>query len=607
LEELANWTPNRPPSSGIVSPYLQPVFNLVTYEERYAPLARFFFEDVYIAAEPYAEILPRQDAAVIILQNGAIIDRKFALNGGSMGSFEGKRIGRAQNLERIAQEIITLKERYQKQESDLQTLKEKLKSAKKELPTPVIAQLQQQLQNKKVVFSGISSREQEYQNTLARLETREQNLKQEINQFLKEIEKIQPKRDELLDTVHELEEKLQTEKRGLQTKTEALAQLQQKVNQENIAFLNIKNTIANLKKDFRNNLDKIKEFDTRQKQIAQEIESNIKEVQELEAHKDDNNEQIAAMYETKKEKEQYIAILEDKVANAKNLIQQNENFIRGERKQKEELLQQLNALKDNATELRIKQNALLERLGVEWQVEISELQETALFPQGKDKTKLTDLEANLQKLREKYNKFGEVNTTAIEAYNEIKERYDYIQAQKDDLLKAREDLMTTMTEIDTTAKEQFMTAFNRIRDNFITVFRTLFTEHDTCDLVLSDPNDPLESPIEIIAKPKGKRPLTINQLSGGEKTLTATSLLFAIYLIKPAPFCIFDEVDAPLDDANIDKFNNIIREFSQDSQFIIVTHNKRTMVKTNIIYGVTMQEAGVSSVLPVDLTVLELN
>ena len=118
---------------------------------------------------------------------------------------------------------------------------------------------------------------------------------------------------------------------------------------------------------------------------------------------------------------------------------------------------------------------------------------------------------------------------------------------------------------------------------------------------IENPDSPLESSIEIIAKPKGKKPLTINQLSGGEKTLTATSLLFAIYLIKPAPFCIFDEVDAPLDDANIDKFNNIIHKFAEESQFIIVTHNKRTMVSTDVIYGITMAEQGVSRVVPVDL------
>ncbi len=126
-------------------------------------------------------------------------------------------------------------------------------------------------------------------------------------------------------------------------------------------------------------------------------------------------------------------------------------------------------------------------------------------------------------------------------------------------------------------------------------------------MILVDPANPLESPINIIAKPKGKKPLTINQLSGGEKTLTATALLFAIYLFKPAPFCIFDEVDAPLDDHNIDKFNKLIRRFSENSQFIIVTHNKKTMETTDIIYGVTMVEQGVSRVVPVDFRGLVLN
>ena len=161
--------------------------------------------------------------------------------------------------------------------------------------------------------------------------------------------------------------------------------------------------------------------------------------------------------------------------------------------------------------------------------------------------------------------------------------------------------MTTIGEIDLVAKATFLDSFYKIKDNFIKVFRSLFTEEDDCDLILSDPENPLESTIDIIAKPKGKKPLSINQLSGGEKTLTATSLLFAIYLLKPAPFCIFDEVDAPLDDANIDKFNNIIKDFSKESQFIIVTHNKRTMASTDVIYGITMIEQGVSRVVPVDL------
>ena len=172
-------------------------------------------------------------------------------------------------------------------------------------------------------------------------------------------------------------------------------------------------------------------------------------------------------------------------------------------------------------------------------------------------------------------------------------------------MEAKGNLLSTIKEIDSTAKIQFMEAFTKVRENFIHTFRILFTQDDDCDLILSDMENPLEASIEIIAKPKGKRPLTISQLSGGEKTLTATALLFSLYLLKPAPFCIFDEVDAPLDDTNIAKFNNIIQKFSQESQFIIVTHNKQTMASVDVIYGVTMLEQGVSRVVPVDFRILE--
>ena len=161
--------------------------------------------------------------------------------------------------------------------------------------------------------------------------------------------------------------------------------------------------------------------------------------------------------------------------------------------------------------------------------------------------------------------------------------------------------MQTIKEIDDTAREKFMSTFISCRAHFMNVFRSLFNEEDSCDLILSNPDNPLESDIDIVAKPKGKRPLSINQLSGGEKTLTATALLFSLYLLKPAPFCIFDEVDAPLDDTNIDKFNTIIRQFSNQSQFIVVSHNKRTIANTDIIYGVTMVEQGVSQIVAVDM------
>jgi chromosome segregation protein len=245
-------------------------------------------------------------------------------------------------------------------------------------------------------------------------------------------------------------------------------------------------------------------------------------------------------------------------------------------------------------------NALKERMSVEFSVDIADLLDKEYQPTEPIESE-SDMKNKTEKLKRQLDEFGAINSTAMEAYREMNERYNFIQSQKKDLAEARASLMLTIKEIDTTAREKFMDAFVKVRESFIEVFRSLFNEEDSCDLVLSDPENPLESDIEILARPKGKRPLSINQLSGGEKTLTATALLFSLYLLKPAPFCIFDEVDAPLDDTNIDKFNNIIRTFSNRSQFIVVSHNKRTIASTDIIYGVTMVEEGVSKVVAVDL------
>lgn len=205
----------------------------------------------------------------------------------------------------------------------------------------------------------------------------------------------------------------------------------------------------------------------------------------------------------------------------------------------------------------------------------------------------------VNELKEKIKKIGPVNPLAYTEYQEEKERLEFLQKQRDDLIESEKDLIKTIEEINTTAITLFNETFEKIKESFKKIFRTLFDPGDEADLILEEGVEPLEAKIEIIAKPKGKRPTSIDLLSGGEKTLTAIALLFAIYLVKPSPFCVLDEVDAPLDDANIDRFCRLLKEFSDRTQFIIVTHNKRTMEAAENLYGVTMQEEGVSKLVGV--------
>jgi len=213
-----------------------------------------------------------------------------------------------------------------------------------------------------------------------------------------------------------------------------------------------------------------------------------------------------------------------------------------------------------------------------------------------------EVSTEVHSLKQQAKNLGPVNLLAYSEYEEEHERLDFLLKQRDDLVESEKDLLNTIKEINDAAHTIFIETFEKIRVNFQKIFGSLFDVGDEADLILQEGVDPLEAKIEITAKPKGKKPASIEQLSGGEKTLTATALLFAIYLVKPSPFCIMDEVDAPLDDANIDRFSKLLEDFSNNTQFIIVTHNKRTMNAAETMYGVTMQEEGISKLAGVRFT-----
>jgi chromosome segregation protein len=208
--------------------------------------------------------------------------------------------------------------------------------------------------------------------------------------------------------------------------------------------------------------------------------------------------------------------------------------------------------------------------------------------------------AELLALASDIERLGPINMLAVEEFAEESQRLGFLQGQRDDLTKARDDLQNAIREINKTAKELFVDTFNQVKLNFHTTFQTLF-EGGECDIRLEQEDDPLESPIDIIASPRGKRTQRIHLLSGGERALTALALLFAIYLVKPSPFCVLDEVDAPLDEANIGRFISMLKEFKTNTQFIVITHNPRTMEAADWLYGVTMEEPGISSIVGVRL------
>ena len=210
-----------------------------------------------------------------------------------------------------------------------------------------------------------------------------------------------------------------------------------------------------------------------------------------------------------------------------------------------------------------------------------------------DSTNWDEIKAEVDALRQRIGAMGAVNLVAIEEYSELKQRYEFLKTQNDDLASAKAQLLKAIDDINQTSLEQFQVTFDQIRKNFAYTFNILFGG-GRAEIELVTADDPLESGIEIVAQPPGTKLKGITLLSGGQKTLTAVALLFALYMVKPSPFCLLDELDAPLDESNIHRFTNLLKQFVKESQFIIITHNKSTVSAARAIYGVTMEERGVS-------------
>jgi chromosome segregation protein len=268
-----------------------------------------------------------------------------------------------------------------------------------------------------------------------------------------------------------------------------------------------------------------------------------------------------------------------------------EHTLDEERRRAARLAEELHHAELRLTELGGRRTAIRERLEAEWRRPLDEMLASITPVEVDDET----LRSELARLREELESIGPVNPLAIEEHEEEVKRLDFLTAQRADLTSARNSLQQAIREIDMTARELFLATFTQVRENFRQIFMTLFGGGE-CDLRLENPEAPLDCDIEIHASPRGKRTQRIHLLSSGERALVALSLLFGIFLTKPSPFCLLDEVDAPLDDQNVGRYVRMLNQFKSKTQFIVITHNPRTTTEAaDAVYGVTMQEPGVSS------------
>ncbi len=571
-----------------------PATDIVEYDQKYANLVKYLLGNVLIAEDESA--LENANGSIILERHGKYVKGKYALTGGSVGLFEGKKIGRAKNLEKLIAEIEEQEVIVNSIKADIQSKHDEVLDFNNQLQEKNIAETQRLIQELTNKSFGVQNRIDSLHSANQSAENRIKEMSQQLEVSKQSIQADRNALDQFNTELAAMLAQIQAVEADYAAAEMAYNAINAQYNDSNIALAKQQAKLTAIKQESafkKNQLDELKQ--QIESSTAQLTEANTTIAETAAALQGIENE-LLELYRRKEDDGKILNEADQAYYNMRNTLNERESELRLKVKEKEQIDQLLNLIKDKINELRLQLAGIKERLNVEFKVDIDQILDE---PRETEET-LEDLQADCDRMKKRLENIGEINPTAIEAFTEMKKRYDFIVEQKNDLVEAKDSLMQTIQEVEATANQKFLTTFNNVRENFQRVFKALFTEEDTADMILENPDDLAETGIDIVAKPKGKRPTSITQLSGGEKTLTATALLFAIYLIKPAPFCILDEVDAPLDDANVGKFTNMIRQFSKESQFIMVTHNKTTMATVDVIYGVTMQEQGVSKLVPVD-------
>jgi chromosome segregation protein len=580
-------------------------YNLVECSDVYRPLVKSLLGEYIIvenmqSARRQAELLQGERINLITL-DGEVLSTWGPIKGGGHVSSEAGVIGRKEQVEQLQ---IRLQETFAELGKD-----EKEHERLENLCKDAFAKRQELVKKLKAAEENVN----EVDMQLAQLEF-------ESKRESESSSKLQSEKDEQLDYESSLTERAKTIAPSLTDLEEnkwkfeseykqlndELAQLDVTVKEYRDIAQDSRMVLVGLKGEERHlqeNSAKLQEYNKELRaslrRTNEEITSSEQEHKELEKRIDDNKKSIEKDFEQHREFEKTVHELEQTYQQGKETLEIREKHVKELRNERDMVSESFHGMELRVSELQMRSEKIRDRIKEEYNFQL----EKAEIDVSLDVQQLQD---QIGTMKNRLNSMGPVNLLALQEFEKEQERLDFMQTQKNDLVEAEANLAETIRVINKTAREQFVETFEKIRDNFITVFSGFF-EDGKANLSLADSSDPLEAEIIIEADPKGRRLSALTLLSGGEKTLTAISILFAIYLVKPSPFCILDEVDAPLDDANIGRFVNAIRKFSDNTQFLIVTHNKLTMRAADCLYGITMEQEGVSKVVSVDFEEMQLN
>lgn len=574
--------------------------------DEYTLLYRYLLDEFIIVENAdIARKLSQDNFIKFITLDGDIITGSFMRAGGRT-NIESLKIGREKLIAELQSQIAELEESIESESKKLQEIKTSYAAIDIEIRLNKIQEVKANVLSGKNRIEQINYLKQQTNNLINSYNSENDELSSSNKELSLKMDLLIAEIEDAENTKYQREKELEHFTTELENLADSLTAKREEYNTFNIEITKMNAELSNLENEHIRTVENIKskkntiearamecgEYETEIKKQNAEIESyhndgtvsgfrpKLRLLETEKAGIESDFSLIRSEYEVKRR-------LVDKVEHEqKELRTSRDNIIEYIHKNEMQLTKDRLEIKEH-------KDKVLEEY--ELNIEYTHFEDNNIFDFIRTK-------AEIDRLRNKLRQLGGSGQMELGIYEQEKQELEKLITEKEDLNQAEKDLINLIDDLNKTAQNKFTETFEQIRQNFMAIFRELFMEGDEADLrLVIDPEnpDPLDAKIDIIAKPRGKRPQLIDLLSGGEKTLTAIALLFAIYQVKPSPFCILDEVDAPLDDANIDRFIKIIRKFAEDTQFIIVTHNKRTMEAADSMYGVTMAEQGISTIVNV--------
>ena len=571
---------------------------LIDYDYKYEVAIQHLLGNTLVIEDLDAAIaLTRRfrPTARLVTLDGELINTSGAITGGQTNQQKSGLLSRARELEDLEDKIGQLTQTNNRKDQTRKAYAAKIANLQKTRQT-----LTAQWQDKRVEKASLTKDMEQANLQVTRLKQQLAAVEAENRELSQVMAVSREEQETLAAEIAALTQKTKRTQRWIERMSEQIESEDRKRTEVADTCQEMEVFLAGQRQRLEGLASEIQTLDETQQRTTKEIAEQQTLIDADEQTRIDLGEQVAAAQREflrlegdRAEAEAHVDELTAERENLRQEVTALQKEMRATRRKFEQHNRARHKLEVTTTQLEMRIKSVSTRIHDKYQVSIDALPPLMNDEQAMDEIDLLD---NIEKLKAELTAMGAVNLKAIEAYEEHKERHDFLNAQREDLQQSIQTTYQAIQKINQTSREVFLETFEQVQTNFQEVFTQLFGGGET-ELLLTDPSNVLDSGIDIIARPPGKRPQSITQLSGGERSLVAIGLLFAVFKIKPSPFCVLDEVDAALDEANVLRFANLIRAYTENTQFVIITHNRRTMEIADAMYGVTMEQAGISKIV----------